>query len=249
MDRRALAPAQQRLAIVIFESSKSPYSQAGPEAHAELAAGKGWRVQRVRRSLLSVSAFSVLERDACAPLTGGDTPDGVLWRRAVAEDFENWDARSIPLQAHQVRGAVERLASGSVCLIALHQGRVVHVCWLNLRALDSPPFWMELGPGWAYFSRSRTAEAFRSMGLHKAGLRQRIELAKSLGVQRVVALIDETNVVSLANVGAMGFAATGVVREVALVSRWRIPVMPRHVRARIQAPAPELAGPGARTGA
>jgi hypothetical protein len=162
----------------------------------------------------------------------------------VAGDFENWDTRLIPLEARQIRGALGRLASGSVCLIALQQGRVVHVCWFNASRLDSPPFETDLGPGWAYFSRSRTAGAFRSMGLHKAGLRQRIELAKSLGVQRVVALIDETNKVSLANVVAMGFAATGVVREVALLSRWRIPVMPRHVRARIQAPAPGLAGPG-----
>jgi hypothetical protein len=167
----------------------------------------------------------------------------------VAEDFENWDTRLIPLQALQVRAAVGRLASGSVCLVALHQGRVVHVCWFNMSRLDSPPFETGLGPGWAYFSRSRTAAAFRSMGLHKAGLRQRIELAKSLGVQRVAALIDEANPVSLANLVALGFAVTGAVREVALASKWRLPILPRHIRARIQAPASEFAGPGGRTGA
>ena len=194
-----------------------------------------------RRKLLVSTVSSVLERDVRAPLTGGNTPDGIRWRQAESGDFEKWNTGSIPLEVRQIRGAIERLKSGSVCLIALHEDSVVHVCWLNTGRIDTLPFETELGPGWAYFSRSRTAEGFRSIGLHKAGLRRRIELAESMGVRRVIALIDRVNPISLANALSMGFAATGAVTELSVASKWMLPRMPGHIRARFQAPASEVA--------
>jgi hypothetical protein len=105
----------------------------------------------------------VVERDLSFPIEGGDTPDGFTWRLATPGDFASDDA-TLRLNSGRRQFALSMLKAGAVCLIAEHDGERAHIRWVTFGRLQTIPFDIALGPGWAYVHRVRTAPRFRGMG-------------------------------------------------------------------------------------
>jgi ribosomal protein S18 acetylase RimI-like enzyme len=200
------------------------------------------KVARARRGIVTTWRGQVLERDLSLPVDGGEARLDVTWRAATPEDIESLTWEDLRYDEFRKRNAIEMLGEGSICMIAEHEGQVAHIGWISFNRLVAGPVSQELGPGWAYFYDTRTPDRFRGMGLQKAGIKARVEHARSLGHLRGVNVVDVTNAISLHNYESMGFRRVAQASALRVMRRWVNVSVPGIFRDRVGSDAATLTG-------
>lgn len=173
----------------------------------------------------------ILERPTSQEIVGGEAKVQVDWRIADAADIDALPEETIQYTDYRKQLGKKMLLEGSVCLIGLVDGETAHVGWMTFDRISSPPFYLPLGPGWAYFHRTRTSPAFRGKGLQGAGIKKRLELARESGVIRAVNMVDTANAVSLHNYRKLGFVGREQIWILELLGKKIAEHIPKPLRA------------------
>lgn len=181
----------------------------------------------------------VLMRSALTEIKGGEPRVDVVWKLATEEDIDALTEESIQWHEGRRRFGKQLLREGSICVLGYVDGEPAHIGWSSTNRLYNPPFSLNLGRGWAYFHRTRTAPQFRGMGLQGAGIRKRIEVVREQGVVRIVNMVDVENVVSFNNYQKMGFQEIATVRGIELFGKKVWGRFPSALRAMLVNPASE----------
>ena len=146
-----------------------------------------WRIQRTRRSVVSLEWLVLVERPAEQPALSGT--DGVEVRRAVLEDAP---ALASLVDPKAVR---LRLAKGDVGLVAEYEGRLVGCTWIARGAHRLAGYHVrgEPGPREVYAYGEIVERELRGRGIGKALLKAEFEEARRRGASFVLAHISLRN--------------------------------------------------------
>lgn len=191
----------------------------------------------VPRKLIDYQWIYVIGRDLSRPVPEARSPVGFTWRFAAAEDFAQ-DIPGVRLNAGRRKYALELLGQGSICLVAETGGRIVHIRWITFGRLQSDPFDIKLGDGWAYMHRARTDPEFEGRGLNHYGIKRSAEYAAQNGARHTVSLIDETNQRSLGISNRMAGQTLGRVGLIRILGRWQVKRIPAGLLQSLTNPAP-----------
>ena len=192
-----------------------------------------------RDRLYTLSREQMLERPISREIEGGEARAEVEWKLGTAADIDALSEETIQYNEGRKQFGKRMLSEGSVCLIGYIEGEAAHVGWMSFDRIFSPPFVLPLGPGWAYFHRTRTAPKFRGKGLQGAGIKKRLEIARARGIVRAVNMVDTVNAVSLHNYRKLGFTDTERIWSLEIMGRKIAEGIPESLKTRIANPAQE----------
>ena len=188
-------------------------------------------------SLISTTRLQLLERPLDVEIIGGEARIDVDWKVADASRIDALTEAGIQYNDGRKQFARQMLSEGSVCVIGYVDGEAAHIGWMSFDRIFSPPFSISLGAGWVTFHRTRTAPRFRGLGLQRAGIRKRLELASERGYMRAVNAVSTENLISQHNYHKMGFEDQEIVRAVKAVGRWVTQSVPDEAIVRLGSPA------------
>lgn len=179
----------------------------------------------------------LLARPISEAITGGEAKTEVEWKLATPELIDTLSEEDIQYYDYRKRFAKEMLAGGSVGIIGYINREAAHIGWMSFDQIFSPPFEINLGPGWVYFHRTRTAPKFRGLRLQGAGIKKRLEIAAERGITKAVNMVDTDNTISLYNYKKMGFQEQEKLWALELFGRVVKSGVPEPVRTRLGAAA------------
>ena len=188
-------------------------------------------LRRLSRGIVAYDKAFLFERDLSHPLEKRAPSIPMEIRRATPQDID-----SLTLEQHgygeaEMERAKRRLEEGQLCVVAVHQGRIIYFNWVSFKAFAYSGITLPLGPGWAYGYDARTVEKYRGKGLHSAAVSYQWSAAREAGAKRAITWVDVRNDVNLRYVRKTCAQKIGRAWTVLLLRRWRFTWTPRWLAA------------------
>jgi ribosomal protein S18 acetylase RimI-like enzyme len=151
--------------------------------------------------------YTVFVRSLREPLPAVEPRLAVTLRPAAEADLERFRDLVPPSELGYFR---RRLAHGRHCFLALDGEHLAAYCWATNRVeRDIDNLELHLQPGDVYGDDAYTAPAYRRQGIQSALLVYRLDYVRSLGYQRLVAIVAEDNEPSQRMVRKLGYQEAG----------------------------------------
>jgi hypothetical protein len=182
---------------------------------------------KLRNSIFHQVTMDVLVRDLSLPYGGGEPLIEIEWHEGTASDIDGLRQAGLHYSPWRIKSAHESFEAGNRFILGVHNSQIVHVAWISYSQIKFRSFTFRLGPSWAYFYDTRTADRFRGNRIHGKGIRKVMDMARGAGAKWAVAFIDEENVISRRNYEREGFRVIARVK-----AHWAL-----RIRARVSIPA------------
>ncbi len=196
-----------------------------------MAWGLGQGLRGLARRLVSVDRIMLYAADLAA-ITPQASGLAVEFRLGGEDDLDALNAREHDYDGESKAYARRRLADGDLMVLGEHQGGVVFYCWLSLGQVElAMDRFLASTPGTAFVYKVFVVRRQRGQRLFGASHRFILELARELGIHRLLISVHEHNAASQRATLRLGYSPQGVYRLVRVlgVDRFVVPATLRRL--------------------